>query len=495
MAFTRRSYEEIRDSVLAQITKGIINEKMVYELNRTRYKLANTPVKSIEKVEGIVNGSLYTFKPTEDYGLTGDMLAWQVKGTKPDDKTVFFVNYVFGNPTGITDINPGSVVRTMVEAVSRELDFFYAQLNHIYLAGFIDTATGNALDLVVSILGVNRKPAEHATGMVTFGRSTDPREIMIERETHVYDGRTIYKLKSVPVKAITEIAGTCGGDLHHFEEGTDYQISGDGIEWVVEGKKPDPSSVFYVSYLAFEQIKIPAGTTVSTYARRPEDVKVFVTTEECAFERTPEASWEVDVPVKAMAAGTVGNVVAGTITVMPQPPVGVEYVCNRGDILSGIEEETDNELRERAKLALERAGKATLVSLESAIRVIDDTRAAGIKVEFAQPKTVHIDVSLTVRLKKKAVAPNVERELEAKVRSYLSSLNIGDDVVYSRIVGAALGVANVHDVTDVTLKAYRKEAEAVIEISKGNIEIGEEEKAVLRSVSILREREEKGGVA
>ena len=529
MAFTRRSYEEIRDSILAQITKGIVNEKHVYELSRTKHKLSNTPVKEIVKVEGTLNGSPHTFREEVDYKLTGDdMLEWLADGDKPDDRTSFFVNYTFGVPTGITDINPGSVARTIVEAVSREIDFLYAQLNHIYLAGFIDTATGSALDLVVSILGVERKPAEHATGKVTFGRGTEPGEVSVERETHVYDGKTAYELKSTPVKNIVAVEGTKDGASQTFEEGVDYVLTGDGVEWLADGKKPDLNSVFYVDYVAYEQIKIPVGTKVSTYARRPEDVKVFETTEEKVLERTPEGKWEANVPVRAMVAGTVGNAVAGTITVMPQPLVGVEYVVNRKDILTGVEAETDKELRERAKHALEVAGKATLVSLESAVwgvegvdsvlieemsdgvpgvvklivdggetseieRVINDVRAAGVRVEFSRPKTIHIDVTLTVTLKRGATPASVEGDIEAKVRSYISSLNVGDDVIYSRIVGAALEVDDVYDVNELSINAYRKEGEEVITSTRENIEIRAEERAVPREVNILVKMSEIGG--
>lgn len=520
MAFTRRSYEELRDSILAQITKGIVNERHIYELYRTKYKFANTPVKNIVKVEGILNGSRHTFREGDDYKLTGDMLEWLVDGDKPDDGTPFFVNYGFGGPTGISDVNPGSVVRTIVEAVSREIDFLYAQLNHVYLAGFIDTATGSALDLVVSILGVERKPAEQATGMVTFGRNTDPGEISVDHETDLYDGKTAYDLKSTPVKNIVKIEGTLDGNPNTFEQGIDYVLTGNRVEWLVDGKKPDLNSLFYVDYVAYEQIKVPIGIRVSTYARRLEDAKIFVTTEERILERTPEGRWEAEVSVKADVAGRAGNVYAGAIIVMPQPLVGVEYVINRGDILTGVDAETDEELRERAKHALEVAGKATLVSLESAVRgvegvssvliedmpegvpgvvkiivyggetseierVINDTRAAGIRVELSRPKPVYIDVTITLTLMRGATPSKVEREVEAKIRSYLSSLDIGDDMVFSRIVRVALDVDGVYDINELTVEAYRQEGEEAVTSTRENIEIRAEEMAVARTINVL----------
>jgi uncharacterized phage protein gp47/JayE len=525
MAFTRRSYEETRDSILAQITKGIVNERHTCEPDRTRYKLANTPVTRIVKVDGVFNGHQNTFKEDNDYRLTGDLLEWLLSGDRPDEGTPFFVSYQFGGPTGITDVNPGSVTRTVVEAISREIDFLYAQLNHVYLAGFIDTATGSALDLVVSILGVERKPAEQATGIVVFGRNTDPGKINVELETILYDGQTSYDLKSTPVKQVIKIDGTQEGTVYTFVEGTDYTVLDDRVEWLPDGKPPSLNTPFYVDYVAYERVAIPVGTRVSTYARRPEDTKSFMTVEEQVLERTHDERWEAEVPVRAEVAGQAGNVYAGAIIVMPQPLIGVEYVINRGDILTGADAETDVDLRERAKHALEVAGKATFISLESAVRgvegvssiliedlsilveprrvpgvvriivyggdddeiqrVIDDTRAAGVRVEFSRPKHVHIDATATLTLMRGASPSRVERDVEAKIRSYLSSLEIGDDVVYSRIVRVILDVEGIYDLTELVVKAFHPEGEESVTSTRENIVISSEEMAVARAINIL----------
>ncbi len=137
-------------------------------------------------------------------------------------------------------------------------------------------------------------------------------------------------------------------------------------------------------------------------------------------------------PVVATAPGKEGNVFLGSINVMPKPVPRIEYVINKRDILSGTEIENDVELRERAKRALEKAGKATVRSLRSAVQgvegvmgdvvvidmpdgvpgiiqiiasggdpdeienVIEDTRSAGILVEFKRPAIVPLDIKLIV---------------------------------------------------------------------------------------------------
>ena len=83
----------------------------------------------------------------------------------------------------LTDINPGSILRTLTEAICAEMGYdstdsttvsVYNQLINVYNSGFIDYATGSALDLVVAILDVERKEAAKSTGTITFRRTTVP---------------------------------------------------------------------------------------------------------------------------------------------------------------------------------------------------------------------------------------------------------------------------------------------------------------------------------
>lgn len=72
---------------------------------------------------------------------------------------------------GITNIMPGSVIRTIIEALLAETDVQNYTIDQIYKAMNIDTATGTDLDNVVAILGVMRKKPTYAEGTVVFGRS------------------------------------------------------------------------------------------------------------------------------------------------------------------------------------------------------------------------------------------------------------------------------------------------------------------------------------
>jgi hypothetical protein len=73
----------------------------------------------------------------------------------------------------LTDVNPGSVVRTLVEAFARELAEAYEQMQLVYDMAFLDTATGDALSRLVALIGEQRYAGQQAVGEAIFQR--DPR--------------------------------------------------------------------------------------------------------------------------------------------------------------------------------------------------------------------------------------------------------------------------------------------------------------------------------
>lgn len=524
MPLTRKTYRQIAKDILTQITGGEAAEGHTYVVGKTIYSLSNSPVAGISEVKGTSKGATKVFAKNIDYRLIGDAVEWLGGGEHPDEKTSFTVTYTFTRSSGISDVNPGSVVRTTVEAIAREIEYLYAHMDQAYLSGFLDTATGEALDLVVSLLGIKRKPPQPSSGYVTFGRSMEPETLTITGEVHLYDGSLEYSLKKPLVKEIVKIEGMVKGSPVTFERDVDYGLVERSVRWLPDGKKPDTRSVFRVDYTCHQEIVIPKGTNVATFSPRPEESRSFTTIEETPLKPTSEGKWEAEVPVICHVAGRWGNVLAGTVTVMPKPVQGVEYIINKADITNGVEAEIDSELRERAKHALEFAGKATVSSLESAIRavegvrslliedmpegvagivkviadggdidevsrVIEETRAAGIKVEFSRPRIVYINVSLTLTLPKEISPTVAATEAEKLVRSYISSLGIGDDVLYSKIIDSALSVTGALDVTNLIITAHREDFE-IVESEKENIAISNEERPEPRTINVLFDMKE-----
>ncbi len=376
MSFQRKTYRKIAQDILARICGGKFTEEHTFVKGKTVYGLTNAPVVGVERVVGTYRGvGDKLFSKGSDYRLMNDSIEWLGGGEQPDDNTFFAVDCTLTRETEISDVHPGSVVRTIVEAISREIESLYLQMEQAYLSGFLETATGNALDLVVAILGIERKPPQPSSGFVTFGRNNDPEILTVTGEVHLYDGSASYPLGNPLVKDIIKFEGVRKGSPATFEKDIDYELSKQSIVWIPGGRKPDAKTVFRLDYTAYRQTAIPSGMNVATLSVRPEETRLFTTVEYRTLEQTSDSKWEAEVPVVAAVAGRSGNVLAGTVVVMPQPIPGVEYVINRGDIANGVETEQDYELRERAKHALEFAGKATYSSLESAIRSIEGVRS------------------------------------------------------------------------------------------------------------------------
>ena len=177
-----RTYPELIDDLVTAIVGGVVNEPIPFDVKQIRYPLAQSAAE-VRSIKGTIAGpdgnplpQVYVFQPNVDYTFSASdsSVAWLPKGQQPLDETTFYVDYFRPNTPNaqspLTDINVGSVTRTLTEAIGREIATVFREIYNAYLAGFVDTAQGKSLDYVVSILGVVRRGAEYATGLATFLR-------------------------------------------------------------------------------------------------------------------------------------------------------------------------------------------------------------------------------------------------------------------------------------------------------------------------------------
>jgi hypothetical protein len=178
-ALIRRSYPDLVDDLLTALVGGVVNEPIPFDVKQLRYALSQ-PAVAVRSVKGTIPDAdgnpspvLHVFQQNVDYLFSpGDVsIVWQPKSTHPLDETTFFVDY-FRTTTRspLTDVNVGSVTRTLAEAIGREIATVYQEILNAYLSGFVDTAQGQSLDYVVSILGLVRHGGEYAVGLATFLR-------------------------------------------------------------------------------------------------------------------------------------------------------------------------------------------------------------------------------------------------------------------------------------------------------------------------------------
>jgi hypothetical protein len=300
IALFERPYQEVIDNILTAVVGGIVAEPIYFDVKSTAYRLAQ-PAVDVRAVVGVVRVTVdnvtsilrHTFLRDTDYAFSSETnaIVW-LGAALPDDESTFYVDYVRRDTLSpISDINIGSVTRTISEAIGREIATVYQQIDLAYKAGFVDTATDASLDLVVSILGVTRKAKEYAAGLVTFFR--------------------------------------------------------------------DPAVI--------GSITIPQGTPMSTLKGEAH----FVTAEERTLQRGQP---RVDIPVRAGddSKGQVGIVAIGAITTLATSIAGIARITNFDATVLGANDETDDQLRSRAKAMLQSVGKATIAALA---RAVHDERA------------------------------------------------------------------------------------------------------------------------
>ena len=85
-------------------------------------------------------------------------IRFRPKARRPAPNSELVVNYypVHLARTPLTDVNVGSVVRTLLETTAREMAVQYAQLQQVYDSAFVETSTGDSLDKVVALVDVRR---------------------------------------------------------------------------------------------------------------------------------------------------------------------------------------------------------------------------------------------------------------------------------------------------------------------------------------------------
>jgi uncharacterized phage protein gp47/JayE len=209
------------------------------------------------------------------------------------------------------DLTENSVLSNLARAVAAAIASNQeASLNEVYDAAYLETSSGESLDNVVAILGIERRDPVRATGVVEF-----------TSQNSVTQDRVIQQ-----------------------------------------------------------------GTRVQTDSDNPV---VFETTESVTMSNGTSS---VQATVRAVDGGSEGNLASNTLVVLPSPPNFVDGVTNpdpTGDpnftdtsgttLVVGRDEESDEELRDRAQSTITTGGDATVDALTSAV-VNEVTGATSVRV-------------------------------------------------------------------------------------------------------------------
>jgi hypothetical protein len=439
MSFRRRTYPEVLENLLTSLTGGVASESQPFPppgQTAAPYTLSlqQPPASDVVSLWGSRDGQPHEFRKGTDYSLSDDgrSVILPEKGAEfPDPATLLYVNYVpTGAPANLTDLQIGSVLRTLCETTALELGRLYAQLEAVYRAGFVDTATNDSLDNVVALLGIERVRGGRPAGDVEFAR-----------------------------------AQAAAGEL-----------------------------------------TIPAGTRVATADGKTQ----YETTDSVSMSpgqssiRVSTRDLELNDPLPA-----------GALTLLPVPIAGIDSVSNPGPTAIDTQDETDEELRTRAKNFLHGSERATLGALRQAVagvgisadidegsepgrvtitphvdslppdlqqRLTDSielVRPAGVIVQIGTPQPPRkVDLALRLTTATGLLAQDLraaQRSVQSGIADFFTRLPAKEAASINQLVGIALGVNGVQDVklVSATWTANGGPPESVLDADAGQLDIAD----------------------
>jgi uncharacterized phage protein gp47/JayE len=238
VSYVAEPYSFVAGQVLTALTGGVARETHQFFAAANSFSFERDPatinVDTLE-VTGQAGQAFFAFQQGRDYRVTSDghlvFLASDKsqppqpapQATWPDEGTEFYVSYYHNDSAKalLTDRNVGSLTRTLAESFARELAVLRKQLELVYQSGFVDTATGTALDMVVALFGLTRKKGDFSSGTVRFVRDTPaPADVFIP------DGTRVSTAVNPPISFLTTIAKTLRRGQLAVEADVRSEISG-----------------------------------------------------------------------------------------------------------------------------------------------------------------------------------------------------------------------------------------------------------------------------
>lgn len=287
---------------------------------------------------------------------------------------------------------------------------FEQELANVLDSAQIDHAEGAALDFLTASKGVARTQAVSATGTARFSRAT-----AATKDYPIPAGTIIQTTGTTPTKYTTDASAVLDGpetstdvttysetsgtfvsqtafsldvtnrntidvqaDIRTTDEVTPITASleiADATNATILHSGSTTSGTFVTSGPTTYDVSGLSGTISIEYRLKSSDGVTAV--ELTNADAVLGGELRVDVAVTASVAGVNGNVGANTLTVMPSAPSGVESVTNPAATSGGAEEETDDELRTRAKVQLSEGSASTPDSIITAIQNLTDVKSVS----------------------------------------------------------------------------------------------------------------------
>lgn len=304
-----------------------------------------------------------------------------------------------------------SVIRTFYRPVAKLLADVQSDIGNVLDSAQLEYAEGTALDLLVALIGVSRKPAIDATGTEAFTRSspadvnyTVPKGTVVQTDAvdpirfktnkkriingpATDDDTATYSTTSGTYATQTSITVDVSyretldvyADIRTTDATTpvaaDLKIA-DSTNATTLHTDSTTSGSFVTSGPTAYDVSGLTGEITIEYRLRSGDGSTSVELTDSSTDKGGETG--TDAPITAVEAGMNGNVGANTLTVMTDPPTGVESATNPAQTEGGENEETDDDLRERSKSELADGMRGTALGVRNQLLKEDGVKSVSL---------------------------------------------------------------------------------------------------------------------
>lgn len=309
---------------------------------------------------------------------------------------------------GLNDINPGSVIDILTQAAAQSDFALYYQIAQVSRLADIEALTGDDLDLKAFEYGITRRTAEKASGTISILRA----------DGFVKVSTTFYAGFPAPIVGDTQIHVNDASNALIGSTGTLILGRGTNNEEEVTYSVAPTNNINYFTFVLDSAVTKNHATEETIILKQGVDQAILAgtivivpatgTNEEIQFatvndETLLAGELEVDgVEVLAAQPGAAGNIASNSISgtsAFPSAPFTGARAINESKYTTGRDRETDDQLRDRIKDAVQALSRGVKQAVLNAIVGLVDPATAKrvvsasvvLPVDIVGPVKVYID--------------------------------------------------------------------------------------------------------
>lgn len=471
MIINKKDRDIIYNEIVEQVRDGIVvkeRERIVFSSQTNAYLLdgaglGTISIVSITNIEGTRNDGFYAH-PTEtfngidpwaegtDFVLSGssgavapssagviagdtlyDYIVWQ-GSAKPEDGTPFFISYKYYdanktiNPNRPISFSPGSIGNAFADAYANIIGNMYNELDNSHNQQFLQTATGEDLELHGENYDLEKRTATASSGYVEVTNSTGG-DLDITTSNRFTTGG-FNAIIFIPQESKT--IGNGSSDVVLVQSSDTGFSQNVGIGAINQLYESSDLSIQIQNVVIHNPGTVAGNTNLFNDGANVESDNDFK-------DRTKGAINKRGTATKSAIAGAVQNL--ASVRQARVYDFEDKKSIPKPDIQVFVVGETDKIVKDPVILSD--------IGLE-----IQEVKSAGIQYVTSVPMGIYVDISGSVFVDRafSTLKTTIVAEVSTALTNYVNALNVGEDVVYSRLVEEAMKVSNVKKVAFDELK-------------------------------------------